>query len=197
MICAVCCGTKRQVEIRCPSDCVYLIAAHAHPPAAIQRQREQDLRFFARFAGGTTDRSYGLYLGVHGQLDRLRRERGLRDADAREAIGALHRTYETLGRGVIYEFRPVAPAAQAVAVELRTLLAEAQKQAPSHFERDAEEALRRTRDGLESAAKELAGESPYLEATERFLQTLTDRAQAAAPAGKGSGLIEEPGRILI
>ena len=28
MICAICCGEKREVSIDCPSDCPYLIAAH-------------------------------------------------------------------------------------------------------------------------------------------------------------------------
>ncbi len=27
-ICAVCCGTEREVTIDCPSDCAYLLAAH-------------------------------------------------------------------------------------------------------------------------------------------------------------------------
>src|SRR4029079_6022625 len=31
-ICAVCCGTKRLVEIQCPSDCAYLATAREHPP---------------------------------------------------------------------------------------------------------------------------------------------------------------------
>src|SRR2546430_17653885 len=29
-ICAVCCGTEREVTIDCPSDCSYLIAAHRY-----------------------------------------------------------------------------------------------------------------------------------------------------------------------
>ena len=30
-ICAVCCGTKRLIEIQCPDDCVYLTSAREHP----------------------------------------------------------------------------------------------------------------------------------------------------------------------
>src|SRR6266699_4156288 len=29
-ICAVCCGTQREVTIDCPSDCSYLVAAHRY-----------------------------------------------------------------------------------------------------------------------------------------------------------------------
>ncbi|SVD73437.1 uncharacterized protein METZ01_LOCUS426291, partial [marine metagenome] len=44
-ICAVCCGTKRLVEINCPSDCGYLASSKAHPPAVVQRQQERDIIF--------------------------------------------------------------------------------------------------------------------------------------------------------
>ena len=33
-ICAVCCGTKRLVEIRCPATCGYLQSARVHPAAS-------------------------------------------------------------------------------------------------------------------------------------------------------------------
>ena len=42
-ICAVCCGTKRLVEIRCPDDCAYLASARRHPAATVQRQHELDV----------------------------------------------------------------------------------------------------------------------------------------------------------
>ena len=43
---AVCCGTKRMVEIRCPPDCHYLETSRTHPAAVIRRQQEMDLRVF-------------------------------------------------------------------------------------------------------------------------------------------------------
>src|SRR5262245_27935296 len=42
LICAVCCGTKRLVEIRCPSDCSYLASAREHPAAVVVRQQQHD-----------------------------------------------------------------------------------------------------------------------------------------------------------
>ena len=42
-ICAVCCGTKRLVEIQCPDDCVYLPSAREHPAAVVKRQQEHDV----------------------------------------------------------------------------------------------------------------------------------------------------------
>ena len=54
-ICAVCCGTKRLVQISCPSDCPYLASAREHPPAVLVRQQQHDL---------------GLLDAVHARLQR-------------------------------------------------------------------------------------------------------------------------------
>jgi hypothetical protein len=51
-ICPTCCATKRLREIACPDHCPHLIAARAHPPAVVQRQRERDLSFFVRLFDG-------------------------------------------------------------------------------------------------------------------------------------------------
>ena len=42
-ICAVCCGTKRLIEIALPGDCVYLASAREHPPAVAVRQQQRDV----------------------------------------------------------------------------------------------------------------------------------------------------------
>ena len=36
-ICPVCCGTKREVEIDCPSDCVYLHAGREYESSKLAR----------------------------------------------------------------------------------------------------------------------------------------------------------------
>jgi len=48
-ICSICCGTKRLVEVPCPSDCGYLASAREHPPAVVVRQRQKDLGLLAHF----------------------------------------------------------------------------------------------------------------------------------------------------
>src|SRR5215471_17860851 len=48
-ICAVCCGTKRLVQIQCPSDCPWLASAREHPPAVIVRRQQRDLGVVAHF----------------------------------------------------------------------------------------------------------------------------------------------------
>src|SRR2546422_6521555 len=55
-ICAVCCGTKREIEIDCPSSCSYLKASREYeldkplpdPDLAAQMHR-YDQRFFERY----------------------------------------------------------------------------------------------------------------------------------------------------
>ena len=42
-ICPICCGTKRLVEIQCPSNCAYLASAREHPAAVVRRQQERDV----------------------------------------------------------------------------------------------------------------------------------------------------------
>ena len=80
MICTVCCATKRQVEIQCPADCVYLSSARAHPPAVVQRRQERDVSFILPIVSELTDTQYRLLLlfqsatvaHAEGALPRLR-----------------------------------------------------------------------------------------------------------------------------
>src|SRR6266481_4069353 len=55
-ICAVCCGTKREIEIDCPSSCSYLKASRSYelekpiPDAQITAKvNSYDARFFERY----------------------------------------------------------------------------------------------------------------------------------------------------
>ena len=61
-ICAVCCGTKRLVEIACPADCGYLSTARTHPPAVIQRQQEMDRSMMLPLLQGLSERQARLFL---------------------------------------------------------------------------------------------------------------------------------------
>ena len=61
-ICAVCCGTKRVVEIHCPADCGYLSTARSHPPAVIQRQQEMDRAMLLPLLQGLSERQARLFL---------------------------------------------------------------------------------------------------------------------------------------
>ena len=96
-ICPVCCGTKREVEIRCPADCPYLASARSHPPATTRRQQDQDLAALTPALAGLSEARQQLFLFALTLLDRFRGD-GLdaaSDAEAASAAAALAGTYET------------------------------------------------------------------------------------------------------
>src|SRR5262245_60102046 len=60
-ICPVCCATKRQIEIACPSDCVFLETAHRHPASVVRRQIDQDLGTLMATLGALSERQLQLF----------------------------------------------------------------------------------------------------------------------------------------
>jgi hypothetical protein len=144
-ICAVCCGTKRLVEIRCPDDCTWLASAREHPPAVAVRQQQRDVGLLVDVMRDFNERQSQLFF----LLTRLIADyqpaelQPLADEDVADASDALAATYETASRGVIYEHRPTSAAAERLAAALKPMLAEAGKGGGTSFERDAATALRR------------------------------------------------------
>ena len=107
-ICAVCCGTKRLVEIACPSDCAYLASAREHPAAATLRQHQHDVALLVRFVRDLNERQSQLFFLLATFLLRYNPPelQPLIDEDIAEAAAALAATFETASRGVIYEHQP-------------------------------------------------------------------------------------------
>ena len=193
LICAVCCGTKRMVEIRCPSDCAYLAASREHPPAAFLRQRQHDA---ASLAGAMRDfnerQSRLFFLIVKFLMDYEPPElQPLIDADVVEAAGALAATFETAARGVIYEHRPPSISANRLVTALQPLLAEAGKGGGTAFERDGAVVLRR----VESAARE-RGASDHRN-RRAFLDLLERMIPRGSNAARQEGPAEETARIVL
>ena len=148
----MCCGTKRLVEIQCPSDCVYLATAREHPPAAILRRHQRDVELLVRFMRDLNERQSQLFFLIAAFLLRYHPSelQPLIDDDVIEATAALAATFETASRGVIYEHRPASPPAERLATALKPLLAKAGQNGGTPFERDAAVVLRR----IEEAACE-------------------------------------------
>jgi hypothetical protein len=170
-ICAVCCGTKRQVEIACPVDCGYLQSARAHPPAAVTRQRERDFRFALPLIHELPDRAYQLVVLFQSVIRNERKSAfvPLADVTIVDAASTLAATLETAGRGIIYEHQPATLPAQRLAEAFKSVLAEVGRGAGSAADRDAALALRRIADGARRAG-EAFGESPtaYLDFLDRL-----------------------------
>ena len=157
-ICAVCCGTKRLVQIQCPSDCGYLASAREHPPVATLRQQQRDLALFVQFMRDLSQRQSELFFVIDKFLLRYEPPQlhPLVDDDVIEAAAASAATLETAARGVIYEHRAASLPAQRLVIALREDLTQAGENGGTAFERDAATVLRR----VEQAAGEARAADP-------------------------------------
>src|SRR5215470_16510694 len=121
-ICAVCCGTKREIEIDCPSSCSYLKASRSYEaekrlpdPELASKAYKYDEHFIARY---------------HPVLDALTRSVAeerlnsswLVDNDVIEVYKALSATMKTLSSGIYYESLPEGPMRLSLFHRLKALL---------------------------------------------------------------------------
>ena len=126
MICAVCCGEKREVTIDCPSDCSYLISSRRwerehRKPITVADIPFPDLSIPTDLIHERQPIVSGLAYSV------LRAEAevpSVDDSSAIEALAALAETYRTLGTGLYYERPPDGPASRAVYMHLSQFIAE-------------------------------------------------------------------------
>lgn len=177
-ICAVCCGTKRLVEINCPADCGYLSVARTHPPAIVQRQQEVDRAMLLPLLQGLSERQARLFLMLANVTSRYQPDtlQKLVDEDIAQAAGALASTLETAAKGIVYEHQPASLVAARLMVELRGIVDEVIKNGGSALERDVAIALRR----IEHAARMMVTVKPHT----NELQQLLARVLAPPPGGE-------------
>jgi hypothetical protein len=200
MICTVCCATKRQVEINCPPDCIYLSSAKEHPPAVVQRRQERDLTFLLPLVGDLTETQTQLFILF--QSLTVRHAEGaipsLLDEDVAAGAAAAAATLETARKGIIYEHQAVSAPAQRFTMELRRLVTEIAAQNPTQqarLEREAAVALRRLEQAARTAAKTLEGdEAPvFLRLLGRMMRQSESASGQDDTKGPSSGnLIIEP-----
>ncbi len=128
-ICAVCCGTEREVTIDCPSDCSYLVAAHRYEdehqrslPAdtpLLDEKIPQDIVYTHQQLMAALAFSIAKFCAVQAATV---------DADVLAAFQALAHTYKTLSTGIIYEKPPNAPLPRELYAALIVLISEVRKQ---------------------------------------------------------------------
>ena len=128
-ICAVCCGTEREVTIDCPSDCGYLVSAH--------RYEEQHPRPLAAATPLLDVPISSDSIRVHGQflsavaftVAKFAASRpSLTDPDVLAALRALSETYKTLTSGIVYEQPPAIPVQRELYDALSAFLNEIKQQ---------------------------------------------------------------------
>ncbi len=113
-ICAICCGTEREVSLSCPLECEYLREAHRHEkPVPIPEQQfsNSDIIVTEEFLQSKEEL---LLFCVYSLVQASLRTPGAIDADLMAAIEALIQTRRTLESGLVYETRPENSVAAAV-----------------------------------------------------------------------------------
>jgi hypothetical protein len=128
-ICAVCCGTEREVTIDCPSDCTYLIAAHRYEdehrrslpadPALLEEKIPQDIVYTHQQLMAALAFSIAKFCAAQPSGT---------DTDVLAAIRALAETYKTLSSGIIYEKPPEAPLPRELYAAMTAFISEIKKQ---------------------------------------------------------------------
>jgi hypothetical protein len=128
-ICAVCCGTEREVTIDCPADCSYLLAAHRYEdehqrsiPAdtpLLDQTIPQNIIYTHQQLMAALAFSIAKFCAVQPSAV---------DNDVLAALEALAQTYKTLASGLIYEKPPAAPLPRELYASLTAFLDEVKKQ---------------------------------------------------------------------
>ena len=128
-ICAICCGTEREITIDCPSDCSYLISAHRYEDEhqrslpldtpLLDEKIPQDIVYTHQQLMAALAFSIAKFCAVQPTAV---------DTDVLAAIQALAQTYKTLSSGIIYEKPPEAPLPRELYAALIALISEVKKQ---------------------------------------------------------------------
>jgi hypothetical protein len=110
MICAICCGSEREVTIDCPSDCAYLIASRQHYEERRELDREH-LPFGDQEVPRSILQTYSdLFTALSYKISAYAAENpSLVDTDVQPSLAALAETYQTLAKGIVYEKPPDQP----------------------------------------------------------------------------------------
>jgi hypothetical protein len=129
-ICAVCCGTEREVTIGCPPDCAYLVAAHRYEDAH-QRALPADTPFLdERIPQDILHTHQQLMAALAFQTAKFASNQpATADPDALAALAALAGTYKTLQSGLLYEKIPEIPVQRDLYKALSQFLAEIKQKA--------------------------------------------------------------------
>jgi hypothetical protein len=206
-ICPTCCGTKRLKEIHCPADCVYLGNAEAHPPAVVQRQREQDLPMLVQMIEGLTAQQ-GETLSLLQARIRMHRTAAippLRDSDVADAMKALASTLETAARGILYEHQAASVPAMRLQQDLRAVLAELGEHERALGPAALAPVLRRIETMAERAGRHFspASDTAFLDFLERIGRPLNREADGPSGEIERGSLVEadrmppSPSRIIL
>lgn len=135
-ICAIDCGTGREVTIDCPNDCAYLIAAHRWEQSHPKPIDDEEVPFPDVSFPPDLIRTQQVFLSGLGYavLIYAADQRSLVDSDVFDAVQALAETRRTLLSGIYFEKPPQAPVAAGLYAELAKFIEREKKHAAEHSE---------------------------------------------------------------
>jgi hypothetical protein len=106
-ICPVCCGAKREIEIDCPSNCVYLHAGREYESSKLARTALPPRRTERLWEPSFLRANYPLMMGLSQVISVARRSSPeLADSDVQATFDSLLQTFNTLDKGIYYDFAP-------------------------------------------------------------------------------------------
>jgi hypothetical protein len=155
------------------------------------------MRFLVPLLADLSEPQYRLLLFLQAVVVRYAQTASppLTDADIAEASAAVAATFETAGKGIIYEHQAASIPAQRLATELGHAIAEMRRKgAPASLEREATATLRKLERGARTASSALTGDDPpiFLGMLRRVMASVeaqVPEARSSGPAAGGSGLI--------
>jgi hypothetical protein len=186
-ICAVCCGTRREVEIDCPSSCPYLKASRSYelekpipdPELAAKVQR---------FGEDFLEKYYGfldmLTLAI---IAERMNSAWLVDHDVIEVLKTLRATFKTLSGGIYYESLPDGPVRQALSRRLKELLDQMMQPDPAADRRTLK--ISEAMDILDFLTVMVQLNSSVRPKSRRYLDWISEKYAGQMPAQQSSGLI--------
>jgi hypothetical protein len=129
-ICAVCCGTEREVSITCPPDCAYLVAAHRYEDEH-KRALPTDTPFLEeRIPHDILHGQQQLIAALAFQTAKFAsNQTSTADPDILASLAALGGTYKTLQSGLLYEKIPDIPVQRDLYLALSQFLNEIKQKA--------------------------------------------------------------------
>jgi len=135
-ICAIDCGTEREVSIDCPGDCTHLLAAHRWEQEHPKPLTESDIPFpDVSFPAELIHTRQGAMSGIGYTVAVYAREqRSLTDSEVLAAAHALAETYRTLLSGIYYEKLPDNLIAAGLYTALAKFIVEEKKREAEHPE---------------------------------------------------------------
>ena len=114
-ICAVCCGEKREREISCPADCVYLQSGREYETERLAKRSPSLARTPRLWEPAFLQRYYGITLSLWTILAEQREQHiEIVDQDVGQALEGLLKTYRTLESGIYYDHAPASYSAKSI-----------------------------------------------------------------------------------